>query len=104
MFIGTTQKGNQGHMDEQTVFFSHFQRNLPYSFQKGLGFDVTDGAADFRNDHIGIGLFSHTVDKFLDFVGYMGNDLHSGAEIFSTPFFVQNIPVDLAGGKVGIFI
>ena len=34
----------------------------------------------------------------------MGNDLYSGAKIFSTPFFVQNIPVDLAGGQVGIFI
>ena len=34
----------------------------------------------------------------------MGNDLYGGAEIFSPPFLVQNIPVDLSGSQIGVFV
>ena len=34
----------------------------------------------------------------------MGDDLHGLAEIFAAALLVQNVPVDLAGGKVGIFV
>ena len=91
-------------MDEQAVLPAHFQGNLPHCFQEGLGLDVTDGTPDFRNHHIGIGLLSHPVDKILDFVGNMGNHLDSRAQILSPTLLIQHIPVNLAGGQVGILV
>ena len=91
-------------MDEQAVLPAHFQGNLPHGFQERLGLDVTDGTADFRNHHVGIGLLAHPVDKLLDFVGDMGNDLDRRAQILSPALLVQHIPVNLAGGQVGILV
>ena len=34
----------------------------------------------------------------------MGDDLHRGAEIFSLPLLVQNVPIDLSCGQVGVFV
>ena len=34
----------------------------------------------------------------------MRDDLHRRAEIFAASFFVQNIPIDLAGREVGVFV
>ena len=34
----------------------------------------------------------------------MGDDLHGGAQILSPAFLVQNVPVYLAGGQVGILV
>ena len=47
---------------------------------------------------------SGRIDKLFDFVRDMWNDLDGFAQVFSLPLFVQHIPVDLAGGKVGITI
>ena len=59
MLIGATKERYQRHMNEQAVLLAHLQRNLPDSLQKGLGLDIADGAADLRNDHIGIRLLSY---------------------------------------------
>ena len=91
-------------MDKQAVFPAHLQGNLPHRLDEGLAFDIADGAADFGNDHVGIGLFGHAVDKFLDFIRNMGNHLHRGAQIFAPAFFVQHVPVHLAGGQVREFV
>ena len=91
-------------MDEQTVFPADFQRDLADRFNKGLAFDVTDGSADLGDDHIGIGLLADAVNKFFDLVRYMRDHLDGGTEIFSPPFLVQHIPVDLSGGEVGVFV
>ena len=104
VLLRAAQIGNQGHMDKQAVFLPHLQGDLAHRLQKGLGFDVTDGAADLRNDNIRIRLLPHTIDKGLDLVGHMGDDLHRGAEIFSLPLLVQNVPIDLSCGQVGVFV
>ena len=104
VLVRAPEERHQGHMDEQAVLPAHFQGNLPHCFQEGLGLDVTDGTPDFRNHHIGIGLLSHPVDKILDFVGNMGNHLDSRAQILSPTLLIQHIPVNLAGGQVGILV
>ena len=91
-------------MDEQAVLLTHLQGNLPDSLQKGLGFNVANGAADLRDDHVRIGLLAYPVDEVFDLVGHMGDDLHRGAKIFAPALFIQHVPVDLTGGQVGVFV
>ena len=75
-------------MDEQAVFSSDLKRNLPYRFDKRLGFDISDCSADFGNYNIGACFSSDAVDKFLDLVCDMRNDLNRRAEIFSAALLV----------------
>ena len=72
MLAGALDIWNQGNMDKQAVFAAHLMRNLPDRFQKRLALNIAGGAADFGNDHIGIGLFAHRIDKGFDLVGDMG--------------------------------
>ena len=104
VFTGAAQEGHQCHMNEQAVLSAHLQRDLPCRLYKRLGLDVSYGAADFGDDHMGIGLLSHTVDELLDLVCDMRNHLHGGAEVLAPPFLVQHIPVDLAGGEIGVSV
>ena len=91
-------------MDEQAVLLANFQRDLPNGLQEGLGLDIADGAADLRNHHVGVCLFAHAVHEFLDLIGDVRNDLHGRAEVFAPALLVQHVPVDLAGGQVGILV
>ena len=85
VLVGAPQEGHQSHVDEQAVGRADLQGDLPHGLYKGLGFDVADGAADFRDDHIRIGLLAHPVDEFLDLIGDVGNHLDGGAQILQ-PF------------------
>ena len=104
VFVGAPEERHQGHMDEEAVLPAHLQGNLPHRLYKGLGFNVSDGAADLRDHHVRLGLLAHPVDELLDLVGDMGDDLDSGAQVCPLPLLVQHIPVDLAGGQVGVFV
>ena len=104
MLVRAPQEGHQRHMDKQAVFPAHFQGNLPNGFQKGLGFDVADGAADLGNYHVGVRPLAHAIYKFLDFIGDVGNHLHREAQIFAPALPVEHIPVYLAGGEIGVLI
>ena len=76
VLVGAVQVGHQRDMDKQAVLPARLVRDLAHSLDKGLTFDIADGAADFGDDDIGFGLAADTVDKFLDFVGDMGDDLN----------------------------
>ena len=104
MLVGTTQERDQGYMNKQAVFMTNLQGDLSDGFQEGLGFNVANGAANFCDDHVRIGLLAHPVDEVFDLVGHMGDDLNRGAKVFAPAFFVQHVPVDLTGGQVGVFV
>ena len=59
----------------------------------------TDG-----DDHVRIGLFAYLIDKVLDFVGNVGDDLHRAAQVFAAAFPAENAGEYLAGGQVGVFV
>ena len=101
VLIGAGEKGDQRHMDEHAVLPPHLQRHLPRRLQEGLTLNIPDSAADLGDDHVSPGLPSHAVDKVLDLIGDVGNDLHRGAQVFAPPLLVQHVPVDLAGGEIG---
>ena len=101
VLVRAGEEGHQRHMDKYAVLPACLQRYLARGLQKGLTFNVPDGAADLGDDDVGPGLVSHAVDEILDLVGDVGDDLYRGAQILTPPLLVQHVPVDLAGGEVG---
>src|ERR1019366_7613052 len=77
-----------------------FERKLADGFEKRQAFDVAGCAADFRDDHIGLGFFRERVDAIFYFVGDVRNDLDRLAEIFSLALVVEDGLVNLAARKV----
>jgi hypothetical protein len=76
------------------------QGELPDRFKERQPFDIARGAADFRDEHIGFGLFGDLVDPVLDFIGHVRNDLDRLAQIIAAPFPVQDGLIDLAAGQI----
>ena len=85
-------------MDIQHVFPSLLRRHLTDGLQIRLALDVTNRAADLRDDHVRLSVI-HGVQPPLDLVGHMGDDLHRAAQIAALPFPVQHRPEDLSGGN-----
>ena len=104
MLVRAAEEGHERDVDEEAVFAADLQRDLAHGLDEGLGFDVADGAADFGDDHVGIGLHTHAIDKILNLVGDMRDDLHRGAEVFAAALLIEHIPVDLSGRQVGIAV
>ena len=104
MLVGAAQKRHQRNVNKQTVFSADLQGNLTDRLYKWLRFDISDSAADFGNHHVRAGLFADVINKFLDFIGNMRYDLNGRAQIFAAPLLIENVPINLAGGKVGIFV
>ena len=49
-------------------------------------------------------MLANSVNESLDFVSDVRDYLNSVSEIFAAAFFVQNVPIDLACGKIGKLI
>ena len=88
-------------MDEQRIIMADLLRYLTDRFNERLTFNIADGAADFCDDNICVGLFSNGVDKRFDFIGNMRNNLNGFAQIFPVSLFSKNVPVHFAGGEIG---
>ena len=104
VLVAAVEEGHQSHVDEEGVLPPLLQTHLPGRLQKGLALDVAGGAADLGDDHIRVGGLPHPVDKILDLLGDVGDDLHRLAQIFAPALLVEHVPVDLAGGEVGVAI
>ena len=92
------------YMNVKPVFLSYLLPHLTDSLQKRLALDVADGAADFRNYNVGVGLFADGVNKALDLVGDVRNHLNSFAEVLALALLCEHIGIDLARGEVGVFV
>ena len=102
VLVAPPQKGNQSDVNKAGVLPARLQADLPCGLQKRLAFNVAGGAADFRNDDVGPGFLADAVNKVLDFLRDMRDDLHGLAEVLAPPLLVQHVPVHLAGSQVGI--
>ena len=76
---GAAEVGHQHHMEEKTVLPPHLPGKLADGLQKGLAFNVPDGAADLGDDDIGIGPLRQGGYKVFDLPGDMGNHLDGAA-------------------------
>ena len=91
-------------MDKEAVFSADFKRYLTDGFNKWLRFNVTDCSADFGNNHVCVCFPAYAVNKFLDFIRNVRNNLYCRSEIFTTTFLIKYVPLNLTGGEVGVFI
>ena len=78
-----------------------FLRDLAQRFQKRLALDIADGAAHLGDDDVGARVIAQAIDKLLDLVGDMGDDLHRAAQVVARALFVQHVPVHAPARQVG---
>ena len=87
-------------MNKAAVVPAHFARHLTDGFDKRLAFDVARRPADFDDDDVRARQLSLLVNRRLDFVGDMGNDLHRLSEVLARALLVEHRPIYLARGEV----
>ena len=81
--------GNVGHqraMHENDVSRDLLIFELTRGFNERLGFNVAHGAADFRNNEIGLRALGNTVKLAFNGIGHVGNYLHRAAQKISVAF------------------
>ena len=104
VFVGAGDVGHQYDMDIAAVLGALLQTDLTDGLQEGLALDVAGGAADLGDDDVRLGALGQIIDIALDLVGDVGDDLHGLAQISALTLLVQDVPVDLAGGQVRVFV
>src|ERR1700722_4234719 len=97
-FLGCADPRHQGYVHKNCIFPATLLPHLTDRFQKGQGLDVADGPPDLDNGHVGVG--GHLAHGVLDFIGYVGNDLHRLAQVVPAPFLGDDLLVDPAGGQI----
>ena len=85
-------------MDVRQIATTHVTTEFADGLQEGQRFNVTDGAADFRDHHIGVAVGGNPVDAFADLTGDVGNHLHCAAVVVAPALLVDHRLVDRAGG------
>ena len=78
--MGCGDVRDQRDVDEQHVTALLFLPELARGLDEGLGFDVTDGAADLGDDDVGSGLVGNAAQTLLDGLGDVRDNLHGAAE------------------------
>ena len=101
-FLGRFQVGDQRHVDEDHIFVPFLMAELPDGLQERLAFNVADGAAHFDDGDLGIFGGRIAVEAALDLVCDVGDHLDGAAAEVAAPFFLEDGPVDLSCGNVGI--
>ena len=91
-------------MDQDGIAPAYLMLELPYGFQKRLAFNVAYRTAHFDNGNACFFIGKITVKPAFDFVGNMRNNLHSAAAVITPALFLQDGPVNLSGGYVGVFV
>lgn len=93
--------GDQREVDKEAIVPADVLSELADRFEEREGFDIPYGAADFRNDDIGIAI-GHPVDRFFDLVGNVRDDLDGFPEKLSSSLLLDHPQVDLAGCVIGV--
>ena len=88
-------------MDVQAVLLAGVQGELADGFEKRQPFNVADGAADLRDDHVHVvgGQLAH---RRFDLVRDVRHHLHGLAEILAAALLLDNGEIDLAGREVAV--
>ena len=98
---GRANVGQQGEVDEERPIALELAMDLAQRLQEWLTLDVADGAANFGDDHLSVGLASDPLDALLDLVGDVRHNLDRAAEEVAAPFAGDHGRIDLAGRDVG---
>ena len=87
-------------MDIEGVFGADILSHLANRFEEGETLDVTDGAADFNQDNVGVAEAGHLSDMAFDFIGDVGDHLNGAAKIVSPSLLGDHVVIDLPAGHV----
>ena len=100
--LGGLQIGDQGHVDQDHIFPALFMLELPDRLKEGLAFNVSYSPAHF--DDCDLCMFGRriAVETAFDLISDMGDHLDSASAEISPPFLLEDRPVDLSGGHIGI--
>ena len=90
-------------MHEANILLSNSKLELSQRFNEWSTFDVSYSSSQF--DYTSIWSFSrsictdmcHTLNPFLNFIGYVRHNLHSLSEIIASTFLLNDICIYLAG-------
>ncbi len=85
-------------MDEERVLATDLVAELADRLEERQRFDVADRAADLDDHDVVVG--RHALDRGLDLVGDVRDDLHRGPEVFTAALFRDHVQVDPARGHV----
>ena len=90
--------GQQGDMHIGQIVAAHIATEFADRLKKRQRFNITNGAADLTDHHIGTAVGGHAMDALTDLTGDMGNHLHGATVVITTPFLVDHRLVDRTGG------
>ena len=97
-FTGGADEGQQGDVHIGQVVAAHIAAEFTDGLEVGQRFDVTDGAADLGDHHIGIAVGGHPVDALANLARDVGDHLHGAAVVITAAFFVDHRLIDRTGG------
>ena len=100
--VGGGDIGNERHVDVADVLGAGLLAILTNGLDKRLRLDVTDGAAQLSDDHVGAGLLLNTTELILNGVRDVRNHLHGAAQKVTATFAGDQTLIDGTSRKVGI--
>ena len=74
-------------MNIKNIAPSDIFAHLANSFKIGFALNISHGATNLNDHHIGVGAACHRVHAILDLVGNMRDNLNGTTQIFATPLF-----------------
>ncbi len=102
--LGCFQVWDQSDMDENGIFMSHIQLELPDGFQERLALNVADGAAHLDNGDLCFPASVIPVETALQLIGDVGDHLHGAAAVVSPALLGEYRPVNLAGSDITLLV
>ena len=100
-FLGCGEVGEEGQVDVVDVVAADVVSHLPDGLQEGEALYVSDGAADFDNNHLRPRLIGEPEYTLLDVVGDVRHGLYRPAKEVAAALLGDEVHVDVASGEVG---
>ena len=100
-FLGCGEVGEEGQVDVVDVVAADVVAHLTDGLQEREALDVSDGAADFDDNHLRPRLFGEPEYAFLDVIGHVGHGLYRPAEEVAAALLGDEVHVDVAGCEIG---
>ncbi len=101
---GSFQIRNQSYMDDDGVVMSHFVLKLTDGFQERLTLDIAHRTSGLNDGDMHVFRREIPIKPALDLVGNVRDDLYSTAAVIAPALLLQDGPVYLAGGNVGVLV
>ena len=102
--LGAFQVRNQSNVYQNSVLMAHLVLKLTDGFQKGLTFNIANGSPYLNDGDAGVRVGKVAVKAAFDFIGDVGNHLNGASAVVASAFLLQNGPIYLSCGHIGVFV